>query len=967
MNRKGQSAAEFMLIFVFIMGAISFFMVIVGIYTQDLTVSENDKQIDSFANSIISEFDLLQEVNSGYQREVVIPSYLLERYNVTITDNYLIIENLEVPPGESNVRYYEISGNYQLSTHNDTSGNMYLVLSSSTGSVDLTNRISLDTPTSPVPSVSAFFGIDTIISKTTLGNTTTSLTSGGNSITSTIIDANTTIFVSNTNDTITQKLINNSYVFFNGSGSIIFTIPITDTFTITTDSSGDLVIQNESSNGVVQIIDNNGNIITQQITGNNVIINKTIEYNSNVLLSWNGVNVVSECTASGDWAGLKPSSGNETRTNLRSDKVYVLDCPGVSENTIIIFNIFVKAPLIPTLTFSASPQVIAYNTQTNLSWQAQNMYDITSCTSSWNGSKGISGSELTPNLTTNTTYSLTCTNPSGSINENVTVEVLPLPEINFTNVPSIVVLGTSANLSWDVKYANSCNASNSWIGDKGINGTEVTPVFNSQGVYTYTLTCSGPGGINSKNLDINVINNGILTITSNVFNYNIANVLGNPTNPLDVELTINSGVIVGSTSTSIAALSTGNLPAGSTVTIINNGRIQGKGGDGGRTADHNAAASGSTDGGIGGNALDLTLPITINNANGEIWSGGGGGGGAGVCHSHYHACWWAAGGGSGGGAGSNPGSAYGPGSAGTLISGGSGAPNPQNLYQCWGGSGGNPGISGTNAYTTTGPTCVGQKNGGLAGYAINDWSKVTFIGNKGDIRGQEYGKITATGGVITSNTTHMIHTFTSSGTFSLTQGGGDVNILVVGGGGGGAGATTCNAVASGGGGGGGGASIDTFLLNKGQSFTVTVGTGGANGVNYANGGNGGSSSFGNLISVTGGGGGIGASTTGGWCGSSNIGGSGGSGGFPGGGSGNGGIGSTGGGGGGKYGVNPGNGGIYGGRGGTGGQVSYGTGANGASGLIPGGGGGGGSIWTPGTASSSGGAGARGEVRVSYLK
>ena len=250
----------------------------------------------------------------------------------------MIIQNLEVPESDVSVRYYEISGDYDLSIHNDSNGNMYLVLSSISDVVD-SNRINLDTPNSPVPSVSAFFGIDTIISKTILGNTTISLTSSGNSITSTIIDANTTIFTSNTNDTITQKFINNSYVFFNGSGSIIFTIPITDTFIITTDSLGNLVIQNESSNGLVQIIDNNGNIITQQIIGNNVIINKTIEYNSNVLLSWNGVNVVSECTASGDWAGLKPSSGNETRTNLRSNKVYALDCPGVSESTIIIFNI----------------------------------------------------------------------------------------------------------------------------------------------------------------------------------------------------------------------------------------------------------------------------------------------------------------------------------------------------------------------------------------------------------------------------------------------------------------------------------------------------------------------------------------------------------------------------------------------------------------------------------------------------
>ena len=83
--------------------------------------------------------------------------------------------------------------------------------------------------------------------------------------------------------------------------------------------------------------------------------------------------------------------------------------------------------------------------------------------------------------------------------------------------------------------------------------------------------------------------------------------------------------------------------------------------------------------------------------------------------------------------------------------------------------------------------------------------------------------ITATGGTISTYTsggiTYRLHTFTSSGTFGVSAGGGSVDYLIVGGGGGG------GYLEAGGGGGG-------YVLSGSQSvsitnYTVTVGTGGA--------------------------------------------------------------------------------------------------------------------------------------------
>lgn len=84
---------------------------------------------------------------------------------------------------------------------------------------------------------------------------------------------------------------------------------------------------------------------------------------------------------------------------------------------------------------------------------------------------------------------------------------------------------------------------------------------------------------------------------------------------------------------------------------------------------------------------------------------------------------------------------------------------------------------------------------------------------------QAGGGIVATGGTITTSGGNTIHTFTSSGTFTVTSGNGTVNYLVVAGGGGGGSFI-------GGGGGAGGMRTGTLAVTP-QAYTVTVGAGGA--------------------------------------------------------------------------------------------------------------------------------------------
>ena len=115
------------------------------------------------------------------------------------------------------------------------------------------------------------------------------------------------------------------------------------------------------------------------------------------------------------------------------------------------------------------------------------------------------------------------------------------------------------------------------------------------------------------------------TISSNTTNYNLKSAAitagWDQAQALSATVTINNGIYVYSTSTGTYAFDTGStFPAGTTLTLINNGIIQGCGGTGG-------AGNGNA-GVAGGPAFIARHAITVTN-NGTIGGGGGGGGGGG--------------------------------------------------------------------------------------------------------------------------------------------------------------------------------------------------------------------------------------------------------------------------------------------------------------------------------------------------
>lgn len=191
-----------------------------------------------------------------------------------------------------------------------------------------------------------------------------------------------------------------------------------------------------------------------------------------------------------------------------------------------------------------------------------------------------------------------------------------------------------------------------------------------------------------------------LTISASTTNYDVYANRGPTYNAgtSDITVTINPGVTVYSSSTGSSAFVVPSaFNPGDTVTVINNGVIVGRGGNGG--AGNPGSGSGAPGGG-GGPGLNVQRPTTIQNFN-RVAGGGGGGGGAG--RTGYKAnpdapTQSVGGSGGGGGVANGTGGPFGPGNN---FNGASGSPAPLTA----GGSGG-------SGSSPVGPPAPGGPGGG---------------------------------------------------------------------------------------------------------------------------------------------------------------------------------------------------------------------------------------------------------------
>ncbi len=172
---------------------------------------------------------------------------------------------------------------------------------------------------------------------------------------------------------------------------------------------------------------------------------------------------------------------------------------------------------VPTVTLSANPTSVPSGATTTLNWSST---DASGCTASggWSGTRATSGTETSPALTANTTFTLTCTNgQGGSTSRSVTVTVAsatPPPTVNFSASPVSVAVGGSSTLSWTTTNATSCTGSGAWSGNKSVpNGSQSVGPLNVAA--TYNLSCMGPGGTTQRSVTVSILPAPTISFSAN--------------------------------------------------------------------------------------------------------------------------------------------------------------------------------------------------------------------------------------------------------------------------------------------------------------------------------------------------------------------------------------------------------------------------------------------------------------------
>lgn len=142
----------------------------------------------------------------------------------------------------------------------------------------------------------------------------------------------------------------------------------------------------------------------------------------NTTVIWSSRNALS-CSASGRWAGVKPTSGSESVGPLTVDTTFTLTCTAdggsISQSTTVTVNSVIG---IPILSFSASPGKVLPGTVSMLKWTSTG---ATSCTASgdWSGSLETSGREVVGPVDADSNYTLDCSGPGGTVSQRITVAV----------------------------------------------------------------------------------------------------------------------------------------------------------------------------------------------------------------------------------------------------------------------------------------------------------------------------------------------------------------------------------------------------------------------------------------------------------------------------------------------------------------------------------------------------------------
>jgi hypothetical protein len=238
-----------------------------------------------------------------------------------------------------------------------------------------------------------------------------------------------------------------------------------------------------------------------------------VAYGGTSTLTWSSTNATA-CAASGGWSSALPTSGSQSTGTLTANTSYSLACTGPGgTSAAAAATVSVTAPAAPTATLTANPTTVAYGGTSTLTWSSTN---ATACAASggWSGALLTSGSRSTGALTTNTSYSLTCTGPGGTspaAAATVSVTAPAAPTAALTANPTLVASGGTSTLTWSSTNATACAASGGWSGALPTGGSQSTGALTAN--MSYSLTCSGAGGTSSVAAVAVVVSSGTVSVS----------------------------------------------------------------------------------------------------------------------------------------------------------------------------------------------------------------------------------------------------------------------------------------------------------------------------------------------------------------------------------------------------------------------------------------------------------------------
>jgi hypothetical protein len=236
----------------------------------------------------------------------------------------------------------------------------------------------------------------------------------------------------------------------------------------------------------------------------------TVPHGSIVILNWEtGYYGADSCEASDDWSGSKNTvSGQESTGNLSGpvpygpdpydQYIYTITCynAGGSGFDRVIVNVLPDYDP-PIVDLQASPASVDYGASAQLSWASEN---AVSCTASgdWSGTRPISGTASTGNLTEDRSYTLTCTGPGGTELDSVDVSVgaAPMPtvdlRVNDGDDYAYIEYDGSVTLTWTSTDATSCEATADWSGSRPTSGSRTISGLTEGRIYE--ISCFNAAG-----------------------------------------------------------------------------------------------------------------------------------------------------------------------------------------------------------------------------------------------------------------------------------------------------------------------------------------------------------------------------------------------------------------------------------------------------------------------------------------